>query len=237
MTTGFDERYETLGALRAKLQTRLGFISSGPGALNNRDLMNSFLQEGHDLICEEVDVKAMRRRGMIRLTKGSSKYDWVNDVLDEDIDPTRVESMWIQYGSDDPIKLEQGISEIDRAQIDFLSFPTRWDNSASQIEVWPTPDQAYDLIVWYVAPKSRFEQDADRPSVPSSLVLMYAIAMGKAHFRHPDAQAYGGMFERRLRTFKADQHENQRHFMGGSGAGKRPAQVVRSANGYRLRVG
>lgn len=230
---GMDERNKTLGQLRADLQTRLGFVSQGPGSLNNKATMNSFLQEAHSLICDEVDVAAMRKRTIIRLAKGSSLYDYHNDEQDEWIDPGRVIGIWVKVGDTSRERLTQGIAETDRELQDFRSSPTKYDTIDSQLEVWPTPDQEYDLIVEYTAPPGRFEQDADRPSVPSDLVFLYALSIGKAHYRHPDAQLSGQIFERRLRVFKQRQHENKRYFMG-TPAGCEP-QVVRTADGYRLR--
>jgi hypothetical protein len=221
--SGLSERYKTLGQLRAQLQMRLGFVAVGPGSLNNRDTMNSILQEGHELVCTEVDVKTFRRRTVIKLVKDSSRYDWHNDVLDEDIDPTRIISIWVNIADRTRIPLCQGITESDRAFEDYQTYPTRWDDMDGQMELWPVPDQTYDLIVEYTAPQSRFERDSDRPSVPDRLVFMYALSMGKAHYRHPDA------------SYKAAQHENQRYFLGGNQDGG-PEQVVRTTNGYMLRT-
>lgn len=233
---GLEDRYKTLGELRAQLQLRLGFISSGPGSLNNKGVLNSFLQEGHDLICSEVDVKSMSRRAQLPLVKGSSLYDWHNDVLDEDIDPARITSIWVQVSDQNPVQLCQGITEADRSFNDTQSWPSRWDNVSGQMEVWPVPDQAYQLIIWYTAPQARFDRDSDRPSVPDRLVFLYALSVAKAHYRHSDAQVSGNMFERQLRKYKADQHENQRYFLKGNVVPSSD-QVVKTANGYALRVG
>lgn len=231
-----ETRYKTLGQLRANLQRRLGFIATGPGATNNRHLMDSFLQEAHSLICDEVDVKSLNKRGLITLSKGSRFYDWHNDADDEDIDPGRVQSIWVQISDLNPVQLLQGISEHQRSYTDLRAYPERWDNVNGQIELWPTPDQSYQLIIWYTAPRARFERDSDRPSVPDELVFAYALSMAKAHYRHSDAQVYGTMFERTLRTFKARQHENRRYFMQGNSVSDLP-QVARTADGgYKLRA-
>lgn len=230
---GLDERFKTLGQLRADLQTRLGFVSQGPGSLNNKSVMNSFLQEAHDLVCDEVDVSVMRKRTVIMLEKGSSLYDYHNDADDEWIDPGRIIGIWVKIGDTAREKLVQGIKETDRELQDFQSYPCKYDTINSQLEVWPTPDQPYELIIEYTAPKSRFEQDSDRPSVPSDLVFLYAVSIGKAHYRHSDAQLAGQIFERRLRTYKQRQHENKRYFMSTPEDGE--PQVVKTTNGYMLR--
>ncbi len=233
---GLDERYKTLGQLRAQLQLRLGFISSGPGSQNNKGVLNSFLQESHDLICSEVDVKSMQKRAALPLVKGSARYDWHNDTLDENIDPGRIISIWVQVSDQNPVELCQGITEADRSFSDQQAWPTRWDNVNGQMEVWPVPDASYRLIIWYTAPQARFERDADRPSVPDRLVFLYALSVAKAHYRHVDAQVSGKMFERQLNTYKAAQHENQRYFMKGNSVARLPDQVIKTANGYALRV-
>ncbi|HCP79682.1 MAG TPA: hypothetical protein DIU11_18700, partial [Pusillimonas sp.] len=164
-------RYKTLGELRADLQRRLGFVATGPGSLNNRHLINSFLQDAHSFVCSEVDVKNLVRRGLIILSAGSRLYDWHNDADDEEIDPGRVQSIWVQISDLNPVKLTQGINEYQRSYTDLRSYPERWDHVNGQIEVWPTPDQAYSMIIWYTAPEARFERDSDRPSVPHDLVF------------------------------------------------------------------
>jgi hypothetical protein len=41
----------------------------------------------------------------------------------------------------------------------------------------------------------RFTQDADRATLDDEMVLLHALANGKAHYRHPDAESYKGQLD------------------------------------------
>lgn len=212
MTNGLQQRYRTLGELRTELKARLGFVAQGPSSNNNNAVLNSFLQEGHDYLFAELQPTPSRKKTIIELQAGSYLYDWHNDIEDEDIDPAMVEAVYVINGSDQRIKLTQGIDERDRSYTS-RSHPTRYDTLNGQIEVWPVPDRIYSMIVEYIAPRPNFAADADRPGVPDRLILLYAIANAKAHYRHPDAQAAGATFSQMLRKAKAGQHENRRYIV------------------------
>jgi hypothetical protein len=71
--------------------------------------------------------------------------------------------------------------------------------------------------------------------VPDRLVLLYAISAAKAHYRHPDAQASAGAFQKMLASELFKQKQNKRFFA--SAPETRQPQVVRTANGgYTLSV-
>lgn len=214
MADGLTQRYRTFGECLTELKARLGFVAQGPSSNNNNPVLTSFLQEGHDLLYAELKPTPARKKTAITLEAGSYLYDWHNDAEDEDIDPRGVKAIWVIVSGDMRVQLAQGITEYDRS-LTSRSHPTHYDTLNGQIELWPVPDQPYQMIVEYTAPKPRFAAAADRPGVPDRLILLYAIAQGKAHYRHPDAQVAGTTFERMLRQEKADQHENRRYVVGG----------------------
>jgi len=229
-----SHRYRTLGDLRRRLRARLGFMTQGPAAESNREALDDILQEAHAYVCEQVQVSVLRKKTAIRLSPGSFLYDWHNDEEDEDIDPGRVLSVWVAESDTLRSPLVQGITERHREFADSLrDAPSRYDTLSGQIELWPIPDRAYDLLIEYEAGPTRFAQDADRPSVPDELVFQLALATAKAHYRHADAQVAGEKFEVMLRKFKATQHEGRRYVAGQyEDVG---FHVVRTADGYRLR--
>ncbi len=227
------QRYRTHEELLAELRARLGFVSQGPSANNNRALMKSFLREAHDYVYNQLNPTAMRKKTVIMLEPGSYLYDWHNDEEDEDIDPGRVESVWVIDGND-RYRLIQGITEHHRAD-DSRGQPIRYDTLDGQIELWPVPDRTgYGLLVEYVAGKPRFSEASDRPGVPDDLVLLYAIYVAKAHFRHPDYQVASSAFNAALSKARMSQHENRRYFTAGASC---PAgEVVGSDGNYRFVV-
>jgi len=229
----FSNRYRTLGDLRRGLRARLGFMTQGPAAESNRQALDDILQEAHTYVCEQVQVSVLRKKTTIELFPGSFLYDWHNDQEDEDIDPGRVLSVWIAENDILRSPLVQGITERHREFADLRDVPSRYDTLNGQIELWPIPDRAYDLLIEYEAGPARFTQDDDRPSVPDELVFQLALATAKAHYRHADAQVAGEKFEVMLRKYKAKQHEGRRYVVGQ--CADMDMYVVRTANGYTLR--
>lgn len=209
---GLTERYRTMGELMTELRARLGFVTQGSASKNNDIVIKSFLQEAHDYVFGELEPPAMRKKTTIKLLAGSYLYDWHNDEEDEDIDPGRVLSMWVKVGDQIREPLEQGITEFDRSFSTLTGQPTKYDHLNGQIELYPIPDAAYDMIVEYTADKPRFDRASDRPGVPDRLVFLYALANAKAHYRHPDAQAAATSFQNMMNKEKFRQKENKRFF-------------------------
>jgi hypothetical protein len=232
---GLSERHRTLGDLMTELRVRLGFVSQGSASKNNDLVIKSFLQESHDYVFNELQPPAQRKKTIIRLQAGSFLYDWHNDADDENINPGQVISVWLKESDTIRTPLSQGITENDRSLDTIRQQPEKYDTLDGQIEVWPIPDQPYDLLVEYKADRNRFDRATDRPSVPDRLVFLYALATAKAHYRHPDAQASATAFQNMLNKEKMNQRENRRYFMQGETT-RGDAQVVRTANGgYTLR--
>ena len=232
---GLTERNRTLGELMTELRARLGFVAQGSASKSNDATIKSFLQEAHEYVFGELEPPAMRKKTVIKLVAGSFMYDWHNDEEDEPIDPGRVISVWVRTSDTIRTPLTQGITEHDRSLDDIREEPQKYDHLNGQIEVWPIPDQPYDLLVEYIADKPRFDRANDRPGVPDRLVFLYALANAKAHYRHPDAQASATAFQNMLGREKFRQKENRRYFMDTSTT-RSDAQVARTANGgYTLR--
>lgn len=227
---GLTSRYKTLGELMTELRGRLGFVAQGSASKNNSLVIKSFLQESHEYVFGELEPPAQRKKAIIKLEAGSYRYDWHNDTDDEAIDPGRVMSLWVKVGSNISEPLRQGITEADRSYESLRQQPQKYDTLNGQLEVWPVPERAYDVVVEYTAERARFEQASDRPSVPDRLVFLYALATAKAHYRHPDAQASATSFQNMLAKEKSRQRENRRYFVG-SGSARGSAQVVKTATG------
>lgn len=231
---GLAERYKTLGELLTELRVRLGFVAQGSAAKNNEATLKSYLQEAHDFVFAELDPPTMRKESIIRLQANSSLYDWHDDTADEDIDPASVISVWVKVSGTIREPLTYGITQNDKSFEDQRQQPEKYDTINGQLQVWPMPERPYDLIVEHTAVKGRFTQANDRPSVPDRLVFLYALANAKAHYRHPDAQAPAQAFQTMLGKEKTRQKEGRRYFAS-PGGDARPAQVVRTSGGYRLR--
>lgn len=233
---GLEARNRTLGELMTELRARLGFMTQGPAASANEQIVKSLLQEAHDYVYSELQPPVMRKKTTLPIVADSYLYDWHDDIEGEDIDPANVVSMWLKVSDTIREPLTQGITEADRAFSTMRQRPQKYDTLNGQIELWPVPERGYDIIIERIAGKARFTQHSDRPSVPDRLVFLYALATAKAHYRHPDAQAPAKAFEVMLGKEKARQKENHRYFASPS-TPKREPQVARTTNGgYTLRA-
>jgi hypothetical protein len=206
-----DERNRTLGELRTELKARLGFVTQGSGSKLVDPLLTSFLQEAYDYVFSELGATLSRRRTKIKTTKGSNLYDFHDDEADLNINPADVREIGIYETDTSYFPLRQGIDEQMRADVTQRGLPERWDVLNGQIELWPTPDQSYELSLVYDAGKNRFSQDADRPNVPDRLIFLYALASAKAHYGMADAKTAGSLFQSMLANAKADRLLHKRY--------------------------
>lgn len=233
MANGLIDRNRTLGELMTELRARLGYVTQGPAAKNNDTLIKSFLQEAHDFVYGELDMPDMRKKTQITIMAGSYLYDWHNDIEDEEIDPLNVISLWLIKSNTQREMLSQGITEVDRSFDELRQYPQKYDNLDGQIELWPIPDQQYQLLVEYKSGKPRFDRTSDRPGAPDRLLFLYALALAKGHLKHPDAQVSAESFKSMLAREKSKQKENKRYFAGTT-SGSSEKYVIRTENGYSL---
>lgn len=61
------------------------------------------------------------------------------------------------------------------------------------LEVWPTPDQPYVVYLKGHMGVRRFTLDTDLSTIDPEVILLFATAMAKAHYRQPDANNYAQM--------------------------------------------
>ena len=229
------QRNKTFGELLTELRARLGFVTQGSASKANEAVLKSYLQEAHEYVYSELEPPALKKRAIINLQANSHLYDWHDDNDDEDIDPGQVLAIHVKVSDTIREKLLQGITETDRSFSSHRQQPSKYDTLNGQLEIWPIPGQAYELIIEHIAGKGRFDRSSDRPSVPDRLVFLYALANAKAHYRHPDAQVPAKAFEVMLSKEKSKQKENTRYFVG-TNAASREGQVARTENGYSLRA-
>ena len=204
MSRPIFEQTKNLGALMTELRSRLGYVTAGSASAHNDQIIKSFLQEANDYCYEILERPLLKRSTRITLSKGHKLYDFHNDEDDEAIDPGKILRMWLADG-DNRYSLTYGIDEALRSFNTDGGIPERWDAYDGQIELWPTPDaDGYGLIIEYEGGKRRFEQAADVPSAPPRMVLLYALAQAKAHYRQPDYQAAAAAFDRLLKAERAN---------------------------------
>ena len=185
MANPLTSREGTLGSMMTELKARLGFVTHGASSKLIDPLLKSFLQEGHEYVYEQLGAPLLKKRTTIMLQKGSKLYDCHNDIEDENFEPAMIESICVYDTETSFNELRQGITELMRCGDITPTVPERYDILDGQIELWPTPDDAYRMVVIYRPGLTRFTQPADHACVPSRLVFLYALASAKAHYPMP----------------------------------------------------
>jgi hypothetical protein len=104
--------------------------------------------------------------------------------------------------------------------VDTESYPSRYDlkyntvTSRAQIEIWPKPDAVYPISIEGQLQVSAFVADGDKSSMDYRLILLYAIAFGKAHLGRKDAKSAMDAWTTRLHQIVGNQHGTRRYIRG-----------------------
>lgn len=79
------------------------------------------------------------------------------------------------------------------------------------IEVWPAPDKTYLLQLKGHMGLLPFDDDANLVTIDAEVVLTFATALAKAHYRQPDANNYAQMAAGLERNLTAGTHAGRRY--------------------------
>lgn len=205
--------YLTKGELRSKLLIRLGFGGLGAAAGNFVPMTDDLLEEAQDQLFELLpDEKRFREWGMNTVV-GQRWYD-----IPAECDIDNITSVAVFWQNQVWRELDRGIDiSHDSDFNDFDDDPYRYDirynptTGKTQIELWPKPDAVYQWKIEGRLQIGTFVADTDRASFDSRLILLYAIAMGKAHLKRPDAQIAMDAWNLRLKQLQGNQHGTKRY--------------------------
>lgn len=183
---------QTLAQLRQRLLIRLGFASQ---AANPPPGMTAFCNElllsAQNFIYRRYPALHTRRFFRWKLIPGQRFYslkDNDDDVLSTfHMDPLKkIEWAGIQDTRNVWYPLIEGIPPALYTMITKPWRPARYDIRAG-IEVYPAPDQTYWLWMRAHFGLLSFVNDSDAATIDSELVLLHALANGKAHYGQADA--------------------------------------------------
>jgi len=198
----------TLLSLRTELAQRLGFSSSGSGAILQANLLDSALRSGQEqLFYEFGDVLTNKINDTVP-GKTVANQNTYNVPSDCNLRKPLVVSVK-REGSENYYTIPSGISP---AEHNFESIttqtPSRWDvledGGVPKLELWPTPDTSDDNIrLEYNSGLKPFSEDIDSTSIEPQLILLHGITTMKAHYRQPDYEIYAGQLESLLGRIRA----------------------------------
>ncbi len=216
--------YRTLGELRSLLRTRLGFGAQGSSGGANQTLLDSLLQNAQVQLYWLQDWRHLIAYEDFTTGVGQTLYDFPTDCAQD----RRLLRLEVNYAGEWS-QLGEGITTSMRSTVDTRSVPARYERFA-QIEIYPEPDVAtYTLRAWYVKDLLPFFDDADRATLDDQMILLHAIANGKAHYRHPDAKLYEGQLNTLLGSIRGQSFGSNGVYRRGneSAVERKPAVVGR----------
>ena len=203
---------KTLLNLRTELAQRLGFSSSGSGAILQKDLLNSALRGGQEqLFYEFGDLLTHRVNDTTPGITTASKNLY---ALPDDCDPNKPLTVSAQHttgGVYVELQIGIGIAQHNSDPVINDQFPTRWDilneglgkgSVSPKLELWPTPDDSYKIKLEYNAALGPLEEDSDTTTINPQLVLLHGIVTMKAHYQQQDYNLYAGQLQALLGRLK-----------------------------------
>lgn len=188
--------YRTLGELRSELLSRLGMGGMGASGGANQAAIDSYLRNGQAQLYRATDWRHLQEYEDKTTGVGQTLYDYpVNCSRDRRL--LRIET--IISGRYRP--LDEGITTEMWSNMSTPGYPACFERFA-QILLYPEPDAAYTLRIWYIKDLSRFTQDGDRATLDDDMILLHALANAKAHYRQPDAETYQGQLNSLLASLR-----------------------------------
>ena len=198
----------TLSSLRTELAQRLGFSSSGSGAILQANLLNSALRSGQEqLFYEFGDVLTNKINDTVpgKTVENQSTY-----IVPDDCNLRKPLTVSVKKsGETNYYSIPSGITTADHNYESInTQTPFKWDvlddGGVPKLELWPTPDNSTDNIrLEYNIGLKPFSDDLDETSVEPQLVLLHGITTMKAHYRQPDYEIYAGQLESLLGRLRA----------------------------------
>lgn len=179
----------TLREVRLELQARLGF-----GAVDNpaiTPILNSFINEAQEQLYGVGQYKSLQHVWTFTAPTGSANVSYPNDAFGE-CNPDKIIRVSVNIGSagaPNYREVKEGISAQLRNQV-VPSTPYRYERRSDGFEFAPARDQDYTLIVEGMRILVPLRADGDLLSIDKKLVFALALAAGKSHYRHPEAQLY-----------------------------------------------
>ena len=216
--------YRTLGDLRDVLRARLGFGAQGSSGGANQTLLDSLLQNGQVQLYWLQDWRHLTAYEDFTTGVGQTLYDYPADCEND----RRILRLEVNY-SGQWSQLSEGISTSMRSTVSTRSVPCRYERF-DQIELYPEPDVAtYTVRAWYVKDLQPFVDDSDRATIDDQMILLHAVANGKAHYRQPDAKVYEGQLNTLMSSIRGQSFGSNGVYRRGNDSAleRKPAVVGR----------
>jgi hypothetical protein len=179
----------TLREVRLELQARLGFGATDNPAI--APILNSFINDAQEQLYAIGWFKHLEHTWDVTALAGSSIVAYPTDSFGA-LNPDRIQSVDADFGSSgDPAlrEVKEGATPSLRAQT-VASFPAKYERAVSGLEIFPPRDKDYAVRIRGMRTLVGLRDDSNALSIDKPMVFALALASGKSHYRHPDAQLY-----------------------------------------------
>lgn len=208
--------YETLSALRTRLLIRLGYASQvaspPPGMVAT---CTEYLQSAQRFLFRKFTERRLRRFFTWQMAPSQRFFTIASnqDLSSARLDPLKVEWVGISDNNQSWMPLAGTIPPTLYTTVDQDGTPARYEIRQS-IEIFPPPDRSYRLMVKGGFKLGAFTADADKTSIESELVFLWALANAKNHYGHGDAADVATQANAYLGNIVAGSHATNRYVPG-----------------------
>jgi len=213
--------------LRQRLRAELRRATSVAVGVDDVDSLNVTLNHTYSTLYFQNDWPHLRKVFSLPLVAGERYYDVPTGLEAERIERVAVDWSGIPTDMEHGIAFEQMAefdSDADERSDPALRWDIRWEDSATQIEVWPIPATAQTVRIQGIQSISRLVSDEDICLLDDDVVVLYAAA---ELTKGDDQKIKADMAREHLKMLKGRGHSNGVHRLGlGSGAEDRPHGVV-----------
>jgi len=209
--------YMTRGEIRQRCLNRLGFGGLGPAAGKFAPYLDDLLDEAQEQIYEMLPDVKRKTKFEFNTSIAPTPQTWYD--IPANLNPEHIDEVNV-YVTNLWIPVDEGITQYHDSITEIQTYPRKYeiqynsDTSKAQIEIWPQPDAVYPVSIEGQLILTPFVDDADKASMDHRLIILYCIAMGKAHLGKSDAKAAMDAFTLRLNLIRGNQHGNKRYIRG-----------------------
>lgn len=208
----------TLGALRNRLATRLGFatqVAMGVLPPGMSELLDDFIRNAQEMLYRRYAVFRMERFYAWDMEPGVRFYDFgANaDACPKRMDPRMVTWVGISQGDLSWRPLVCGIDPVMYGSPS-PGIPSHYEIRQC-IEVWPAPvDDTWKLRIKGHFGLLSLDTDSDETTIDPEAIFLQALANAKAHYGQADAGNYAAQATAYVRSLIAGSHHTRRYVPG-----------------------
>lgn len=228
-----ETSHETLAQLRSRMMVRLGYAAQAsnppPGMAA---LLNDFLQSAQRFLYQKYKPLRTERFYTWTMEPGVRLYGIGSNEegCTKRLNVYKVTWVGVEDLNGAWLPLVEGIPPEFYTAVSRNGLPGRYEIRQC-IEVFPPPAEAYSLRIKGHFGLEAFTADADKTTIDSELVFLWALANAKNHYGQPDADDIATQANTYLKTLVAGSHNTARYVPGTQQLAAVPAPVFLPLSG------